>query len=110
MATPKERYTMTEKARKEYASNPENWEGCMDDMINYFIAEEMDFKGQKFLKVSVLETDRDYASAFTTGKVEYKTTERIRGLYQFKTICGNACLCPISKTEMYGIMKEADKT
>lgn len=99
---------MTEKARKEYASNPDNWEGRMDDMINYLLAEEMDFKGQKFLKVSVLETDRDYRMGYVTGKVKYKTEERVRGLYQFKTICGNVCLCPISKTEMYAIMKEAD--
>lgn len=100
---------MTEKARKEYASNPDNWEGRMDDMINYLLAEEMDFKGQKFLKVSVLETYRDYRMGYVTGKAEYKTEERVRGLYQFKTIRGNVCLCPISKTEMYGIMKEADK-
>lgn len=109
MATPKERYTMTEKARKEYASNPENWTGRIVDMLNYLISEEMEFKGKKFLKLSVLETDRDYAAEFTTGKVKYKTTERVRGLYQLKTICGIVCLCPISKTEMYAIMKEADK-
>ena len=100
---------MTEKARKEYASNPDNWKGCMEDMLNYLIAEEMDFKGNKFLKVSVLETDRDYTAGYMTGKVKYKTAERVRGLYQFKTINGNVCLCPISKTELYGIMKEADK-
>ena len=100
---------MTEKARKEYIKNPKNWKGCMEDVANYLIAEELNFKGQRFIRISVEETSRDYSMGYVTGKVEYKTEEMVHGIFHVRTICGKECLFLVSKTEMLEIIKQEDR-